>query len=316
MADAETLLRGSERPLVLGMGGGGDVVGALATAEAMRLYDGADPVLGGLTWERRQIDPMPGPRSATEIVEATELADGVLLAGPETRVAATGVRFAESKMAEFLGRPVVLVDVGVGPPRIAAGLAAAMSELGCDLLVAIDVGGDVLAQGDEAGLRSPLCDALMLAALSRLSDAGTATLLGVFGIGCDGELKPEETLARIAQVGAAGGICGARGLTPAVAARLETAASFIHTEASALPVRAFHGGAGHTTIRDGACVVNLTTLAIVTFFLDPALAMRATAPLARAVAGTTNLHDASQALNALGVRTELDLEMAASGALR
>jgi hypothetical protein len=30
--------------------------------------------------------------------------------------------------------------------------------------VLIDVGGDVLAQGHEPGLRSPLCDALMLAA--------------------------------------------------------------------------------------------------------------------------------------------------------
>ena len=64
--DAETLLRASKRPLVLGMGGGGDVVGALATAEFARLYDDADPVLGGLTWERRQIDPTPGPRSAAE----------------------------------------------------------------------------------------------------------------------------------------------------------------------------------------------------------------------------------------------------------
>jgi hypothetical protein len=32
------------------MGGGGDVVGALATAEFARRYDGAAPILGGLTW--------------------------------------------------------------------------------------------------------------------------------------------------------------------------------------------------------------------------------------------------------------------------
>ena len=50
MRDAELLLRGCRRPLVIGMGGGGDVVGALATAEAARVYDGAEPVLGGMTW--------------------------------------------------------------------------------------------------------------------------------------------------------------------------------------------------------------------------------------------------------------------------
>ena len=62
MLDAEAILRRARRPLVIGMGGGGDVVGALATAEFSRLYDGADPVVGGLTWERRAIDPVPGPR--------------------------------------------------------------------------------------------------------------------------------------------------------------------------------------------------------------------------------------------------------------
>ena len=80
MLDAEAILRGSARPLVLGMGGGGDVVGALATAEFMRLYDGAQPILGGLSWERRPIDPVPGPRRPSEIEHAEELAPGVMLA--------------------------------------------------------------------------------------------------------------------------------------------------------------------------------------------------------------------------------------------
>src|SRR3982074_2707122 len=103
VGDAERLLRASSRPLVLGMGGGGDVVGALATAEHARLYDEADPVLGGITWERRTIDPVPGPRRVSEIADAEELAPGVLLAGPQTRVAGREVYFAESRMAEFLG---------------------------------------------------------------------------------------------------------------------------------------------------------------------------------------------------------------------
>jgi hypothetical protein len=290
------------------MGGGGDVVGALATAEFARLYDDADPVLGGVTWERRPIDPTPGPRSANEIAGAKQLATGVLLAGRNTRVAATGARFAESKMAEFLGMSTLLVDVSVGPRKIAEGIATAMQELDCDLVVAVDVGGDVLARGDESGLRSPLCDALMLAAISRLRESEVLALLGIFGVGCDGELTPQESLERISQVGAAGGISGARGLTPAVAERLEAAAALIHTEASALPVRAFRGGSGRHMIRDGACAVELTLIAVVTFFLEPRLAMEAAAPLARAVANTTNMHEANRVLNGMGVRTELDLE--------
>ena len=110
---------------MIGMGGGGDVVGALATAECARLYDGAAPVLGGLAWERRPIDPVPGPRRIDEIEAAEQLAPAVLLAGPETRVRGRDVFFAESRMAEFLGEPTILIDVTSGPATIAEGLRQA-----------------------------------------------------------------------------------------------------------------------------------------------------------------------------------------------
>src|ERR1700749_1005235 len=232
MRDAELLLRGSRGPLVIGMGGGGDIVGALATAESARLYDRADPVLGGLTWERRPIDPVPGPRAAEEIAGAETLAPGVLLAGPDTRLRDRDVTFAESRMAEFLGQPTVLIDPNDGPAAVPAGLAAAIAKLRCDLLVLIDVGGEVIASGDEPGLRSPLCDAVMLAVGGRLSTSDQPVLLGVFWIGCDAELTPDGVLARLATVAGAGGLCGARGLTGPVADRMEAGMEMVVTEAS------------------------------------------------------------------------------------
>src|SRR2546423_6820269 len=95
MKDADLALTRSRRPLVIGIGGGGDVVGALATAEAARLYHGARPVLGGVAWERRPIDPVPGPRSAGEIEAAEEVGPGGLLAGPDTRLRGRDVGFGE-----------------------------------------------------------------------------------------------------------------------------------------------------------------------------------------------------------------------------
>jgi|SRR5579884_401850 len=312
MVDAELLLRGARRPLVIGMGGGGDVVGALATAEFARVYDGADPVLGGLAWERRPIDPSPGARTAAEIADAQELAPGILLAGPRTRVRASNVRFAESRMAELLSQPTVLLTLEGGPAAIARGLRTAAEHLGADAYVFVDVGGDVLAQGQEPGLRSPLCDAIMLAVAHRLAASERAVLLGVFGAGCDAELTPEEVLARLASVAGAAGLCGARGLTDPVAARLEEAVAVIPTEASAQAVRSFRGASGRVTIRGGARELELSPLASCTFFLDVEATVAACGRLARAVDGCATVQEASRALNRIGVRTELDLETAAA----
>jgi hypothetical protein len=306
--DAEALLRAARRPLVIGMGGGGDVVGALATAEALRLYDGAEPVLGGLSWERRPVDPQPGARSVAEIAGAELLAPSVMLAGPQTRIAASGVRFAESGMAEFLGEPVVLVDINPGAAAVARDLRAAVERLGCDLTVLVDVGGDVLAQGDEPGLRSPLSDSIMLAAGGELARGGMPVLLGVFGIGCDAELTPGEVLGRLSLVAAAGGLAAVRGLTEPVAARVEAAMELVLTEASAQAVRAFRGASGDVPIRDGARVVRLSAMAAATFFLDVELTLQAAAPLARAVAAAGSLEEANTILRRRGVPTELELE--------
>src|SRR6059058_5601733 len=132
-------LANAKRPLILGIGGGGDVVGALAIAEHCRLYGGADPIVGGVAWERRPIDPVPGPRSAEEIENAPEIAPGVLAAGPETKVRDRDVRFAESRMAELLGVQTVLLDVTIGPRALADGLATAVERMEADLVVFLDV---------------------------------------------------------------------------------------------------------------------------------------------------------------------------------
>src|SRR3954464_12696008 len=115
MASGMRELATAKRPLVLGIGGGGDVVGALAVAEHCRLFHGANPIVGGVTWERTPVDPEPGPRPAGEIANALVLAPGILAASGETVIAQSGIPFAESRLAGLLGVQTVLVDPTIGP---------------------------------------------------------------------------------------------------------------------------------------------------------------------------------------------------------
>jgi hypothetical protein len=266
-----------------------------------------------VSWERRVVDPLPGPRRLDEIENADPLNDAVALAGPDTR-GPGGFAFAESRMAEVLGEPVVLVDPTGGPHAVAAGLADAAARLDCDVLVLVDVGGDALAHGDEPGLASPLCDAVLLAAGDELTAGGLRTVGAIFGPGCDGELTPDEVLDRIGELSAAGGLLGAWGLTPEALVELDAAVARVPTEASAQALRCARGERGPVAIRGGRRTVQLTPAGALTFYFDVEAALRSAARLAAAVRGAADLEDAHQRLLGLGVRTELELEREAASA--
>lgn len=292
---------------MLGIGGGGDVVGALAVAREIERA-GGEAELGGVAWERFAIDPHhPGPRPLAHLsgIERLGASDGALCS-PEARTP-EGVRPAEAGVAAHLGRPTALIDINGGPRRIAGAIEAAAERLDCDLVVLLDVGGDVLASGTEPGLASPLCDAVMLAAASFLPER-LGALGCVFGTGCDGELTASEVLARIGLLAGERAWLGTLSPAPDVAHELIELAESVPTEASLLAARAALGAAGTVPIRGGSRTVELGPLAALAFLFDPRTALTTAAPLAALVAEAGSLERAQGALAAAGVSTELDYE--------
>jgi hypothetical protein len=290
----------------VGIGGGGDVAGAIAVGALLRARGVASRV-GGVSWERRPIDPLPGPRRLAEVRGVRPLHRAAGLVGPDA-TGPGGFRFAEAHAAGVLGEPTVLVDPHDGPSAVGEGLLAAARALACDLVVLIDVGGDVLGHGDEPGLASPLCDAVLLAAAPVVAAGGLPVVGAVFCPGGDGELTPAEVMARVAEVARAGGLLGGWLLTPEAAGALRAAVARIPTEASAQALRAFAGELGDRAIRDGQRTVAVSPLGALTVFFDPAAAMASAARLAAAVADCPSLAAAEARLAALGVRTELAAE--------
>ena len=302
----EDIVQRATKALVLGVGGGGDVVGTIPTARFLELF-GISCRLGGLSWERFVYDPQPGTRSLEEVTQVRPLAPTVWLANAQTTTA-SGVRFAETEVAAFYDTETLLVDLSQGVPGVVAGLRTAMHTLEADLLVGVDVGSDSLATGSEPGLRSPLADAMMLAALHQLSEEFSC-LWGVFGYGSDAELTPQEIDHALSIVAKHGGLFGAWGLTPTVTAELQRVITHVRTEASAIAIDCAQGAVGTTAIRNGTRTVALSPVCTVTFYLSPSVLYEHVAAPARAVSQAPSLQAASAILRELGMRTEYAFEV-------
>ncbi|WP_456454544.1 DUF1152 domain-containing protein [Methanopyrus sp.] len=297
---------------ILGIGGGGDIVGACHTYRWVR--EGIEPerlVLGGLTWERAVVDPEPGPRSRDEIIGDVEWIHeriGILRGRARPKL---GREFAESRVRRVLRRmghrdvEVVLVDVSGGVKGTVDGLKALIEHFELDVVFGIDVGGDALARGDEPGVESPLADSIMTCSLSKLEEA----VLGVFGWGSDGELTREELRRRFSEIAAEGGYLGAIGLTGRDVEFLKKLAEVVETEASLIPLRAaVEGEFGPLEIRGGYRTVELGPASVCTFYFDPEVVAR-NSLLCEIVDSTESVEEAHERIREeLDIKTELDWE--------
>lgn len=301
----EKLIKRSRRAILIGIGGGGDIVGTIPTARLLSMFN-IECILGGLPWERSVYDPIPGPRILDEVRNLRPLNGTVWFANKDT-VTMTGVRFAETRIAEIYGIETLLVDITKSVEGVVDGLRKAMKALEADLLVGIDVGGDSLAFGDEKGLASPLADSIMIASLAEL-EREFNTVLGVFGYGSDGELSVQELERSLSIIAKGDGLLGAWGITPEILKELEMVISKVGTEASRIPVECAKGAIGETTIRGGTRKVVLSPVSTLTFYLSPGVVYKEVSKPARVVSGSKSLDEANEALHSIGLVTELDLE--------
>ncbi len=301
----QNILRNSKKAILLGIGGGGDVVGTLPTANLFET-NGLECVLGGLSWERSSIDPEPGPRKFEESRNVTKINDAVWLCNRNSTTR-SGARFAEAGIAEVLKEQTLLIDINFGPQKVFQAIADTARKLQADVVVGIDVGGDVLGFGDERGLMSPLADAVMTAALYMLSFT-MPTMMGVFGFGSDGELSKEELERSFRILAQNNGLLGSWGISTETLILMEKVIKVVPTEASRTPVEYVKGAFIPTSIRNRSRDVELDMRSTVTFYMNPKVVYEKISAPARVVYETQTIEEASAKLNKAGIRTELDIE--------
>ncbi len=295
--------------VVFALGGGGDIVSAAGQAVWLE-GRGVRVALAAIAWERFVVDPCPGPLRLEDF-DSVEVEEGVVVAhGSCSAVRLCGCKggvFVPQvcRVSRLLSRPVFIVDVWGGSSGISRSLERVASLTGAEAVLGVDVGGDVLGEGFEATLWSPLADSLGLAGMV---DAGLPGVVAVQSPGADGELPIGYILERLSDLATVGGLKAARLLSRLEAGVIEgLVAGGAVTEASLLQILALRGTRGVVMLRGGARRAWLSPLQALIFYLDAA-ALARLSPLYRLASGTRSLEEAVARMNEAGVYTEYNLE--------
>lgn len=289
--------------LYVAAGGGGDAIACSILRRAT-----GDPndnaIIATYAWDRLRIDPLPGPRAPEDFEGLQRLGELNYLFTPET----TPLPPSGSTLPRLSGEipeRLALLDPYGGAVGMGEQIEELIGATGASQIAVVDVGGDILGNSADAGLRSPLADSLALAGALA---AQTPTEVLIVGPGLDGEVPsqtlrprlPERPLLRLA---------------PSDVERYKHIFLWHPSEASALVVAAARRMRGDVEVRDEGHPVSLDMHGAEVFLLTPQ-EVSAHNSLAGRLAPTRRLADAEAiAIDIIGFNElEYERRKAAKGA--
>ena len=172
----------------------------------------------------------------------------------------------------------------------------------------MDVGGDVLASGDEKGLASPLADSIMLNVLYKISNK-IRTFIGVLGFGSDGELNQKEILKSLELISKKKGLISSLGIDSESYKLMKKMILSIETDASRVPLLAYEGKYGLTPIRRGRINVDVHPMCQITFIVDTKILFKFVSKVSRRISKAKNIFDANELLIKNNYPSEFNYEI-------
>jgi len=299
-------LKKIKKALIIGIGGGADIVGTIPMKSYLEEH-GIECYLGGLPWERYSIDPYPGPRRFSEIQKKRNFNQSICFITAKT-LTKDGLQFSESKVANFVKNKIIFVNIFNSIRSIAADLIEFINDKKIDYVVGVDVGGDVLALGDEKGLASPLADSIMLNVL-KIIEAKCLTHLGVLGYGSDGELKISEINKCMAIASSKKGLVGSVGLSTDAYKTMKEIVKKVETDASRIPLLSFEGSYGNHPIRRGRIQVEVHPMSQITFLFSPTIVFKNLSKPARLISKSKSFYEANEILLTNNISSEFNYEV-------
>jgi hypothetical protein len=282
--------------LYVAAGGGGDALAALIVRRARG--EGPGPVVATLSWDRYVLDPAPGPRTLGDF---SGLKHHSANAWEVTRSSSlrSGARSTLTLGAQTTDARWFLLDPAAGVVGLRTQLTEILAATRTDAITLVDVGGDVIAHGDENSLRSPLADSLTLAAVARL--AATSDVV-IAGPGLDGELPAQLVGRRCADAHGVQLLLRPEDVEPYLDALRQHP-----SEATSLLAAAIAGMRGRAEIRDGGVLFDLNEQSAATWVVPTPEVISAN-KLAQALGNTQSLGDAERITQAFCGRNELTYE--------
>ncbi|OPG06699.1 hypothetical protein B1R27_16490 [Streptomyces sp. GKU 895] len=280
--------------LIVAAGGGGDAVAA-AMLDAALYGDEDQAVILTYAWDRLLVDPVPGPRGPDNFTGLEQLTPAVWTVPAAARpIAPAGSTLP--RLAAELPHTFALLDPHHGAEGVTRQLEELVSHLAPASIDVLDVGGDILARGDEPTLKSPLADALTLAACCQVN---APVRLLVAGPGLDGELPLDYVRGMLGPL--------VHTFTVKDAKSISSVLEWHPSEATGMLAAAARGVRGTCEIRDAGMPVSLTDEGptVHQVDLDEALSRN---ELARAVLTTESLDEVEAHSREICGYSEIDYE--------
>lgn len=301
-----TFLPGSN-VLIFAVGGGGDIASAANLKNILKnIY--RKIVLGSIPWERFKYDPKPGPIKYEEI-RNSEVCKGYVIVKGDSYAIRDGrkIDFQASKVARFLNEDIIILSPAYGFRLFVKGFRNILEDYGLDTIIFVDVGGDILATGDEDGLWSPMADGYGLAAAYKLYIEGFNSMVAVVSPASDGELPWEYIRGRLYSYYLEGAVIRVLGLGSIDLDFYRQILTCVETEASRLAYEALVNGFKEKWIRAGSRHVELDIHSTLIFFLNPEPIYRDSLP-SKLIYESKTFEESNNMLLEHGIPTEYEFE--------
>ncbi len=194
----ESIMRKSQKCLIIGMGGGGDCISALHVRWALEhYYPHVEWMHGGVT---------TSPLSSFQHIEQIDTVSAWVNAKSHSRKE----RLIEAVLSRWLGEKVFLISVTGGVPAMVSSLNSLCKDNNIETMIFIDAGSDSLAFRRDRPYHSLEEDVITLATLAfgNFSRIIRHRVLGITAACSDGDMSLDEFSGQLLKVMQAGGFLG------------------------------------------------------------------------------------------------------------